>query len=257
MEFKKMKVALAGWSLVSRFRDKENPLLLLDFPRVAKEEFGIDVIEINNVFMESHEPDYLKKLVKAADNCDVKMIGMSVDGTGNLSQLDEGGRKQAVANAKAYFPISKALGLGYFRVNTGGDVNGPEEMIQACIRSYRELAEEAEKTGVKITIENHGGLSGNPDIIVRIMEAVGTPWIGTLPDWGNYPDEIRYEGIAKMAPYAAAAHVKFRSFNEQGEDTTIDAKRLAGIMRDAGFDGYLCIEILDVLKAKALLEKYI
>jgi len=140
-----MKVALAGWSLVSRFRDKENPLLLLDFPRVAKEEFGIDVIEINNVFMESHEPDYLEKLVKAAE----------------------------------------------------------------------------------------------------------------LPDWGNFPDEIRYEGIAKMAPYAVAAHVKFRSFNEQGEDPNIDAKRLAGIMRDAGFDGYICIEILDILKAKALLEKYI
>lgn len=242
---------------MSRFRDEEKPLLLLDFPRVAKEEFGIDVIEINNVFMAPHEPDYLEKLVEAADSQGVKMIGMAVDGTGDLSQLDEDGRKQAVANAKAYFPISKALGLGYFRVNTGGDVNGPEEMIQACIRSYRELAAEGEKTGVKITIENHGGLSGNPDITVRIMEEVGTPWIGTLPDWGNFPDEIRYEGIAKMAPYAVAAHVKFRSFNEQGEDPNIDAKRLAGIMRDAGFDGYICIEILDVLKAKALLEKYI
>ena len=60
-----------------------------------------------------------------------------------------------------------------------------------------------------------------------------------------------------MAPYAAACHAKFREFDENGEDPTIDANRLLGIMRDTGFDGYVCIEIPDVLKAKALLEKYI
>jgi len=252
-----MEVALAGWSLVRRFKAEENPLLLLDFPRVAVEEFGISVVELNNVFMASHEPDYLEELNQAAKRYGVKMIGMAVDGTGDLSQVDESARKQAVANAKAYFPIAKALGLGFFRVNTGGQANGPEEMVQACINSYRELAEEGAKTGIRITIENHGGLSTDPDVVVRIMEEVGTPWIGTLPDFGNYPDEIRYEGIAKMAPYAAACHAKFREFDENGEDPRIDAKRLLGIMRDTGFDGYVCIEIPDVLKAKALLEKYI
>jgi len=252
-----MKVALAGWSLVRRFKAEENPLLLLDFPRVAVEEFGINVIELNNVFMASHEPDYLEELIQAAKKHNVTMIGMAVDGTGDLSQTDESARKEAVENAKVYFPIAKTLGLGFFRVNTGGQANGPEEMVQACIKSYGELAAEGEKFGVKITIENHGGLSADPDVVVRIMEEVGTPWIGTLPDFGNYPDEIRYEGIAKMAPYAAAAHAKFREFDENGEDPTIDAERLVDIMRQTGFDGYICIEIPDVLKAKALLEKYI
>jgi len=252
-----MKVALAGWSLVRRFKAEENPLLLLDFPRVAVEEFGIHVVELNNVFMASHEQEYLEEIIQAAEKYDVEMIGMAVDGTGDLSQLDEAARKQAVANAKAYFPISKTLGLDYFRVNTGGSADGPEDMIQAAINSYRELAEEGAKTGIKITIENHGGLSTNPDVVVRIMEEVGTPWIGTLPDFGNYPDEIRYEGIAKMAPYAAAAHAKFREFDENGEDPTIDAKRLVNIMRDAGFDGYICVEVPRVLESKALLEKYI
>lgn len=252
-----MKIALAGWSLVRRFKAEENPLLLLDFPRVAVEEFGINVVELNNVFMASHEQDYLEELIRAAKKYGVEMIGMAVDGTGDLSQLDESARKEAVENAKVYFPIAKTLGLGYFRVNTGGQANGPEEMVQACINSYRELAEEGARTGIRITIENHGGLSADPDVVVRIMEEVGTPWIGTVPDFGNYPDEIRYEGIAKMAPYAAAAHAKFREFDEHGEDPKISAKRLLDIMREAKFDGYVCIEIPDVLKAKALLEKYI
>jgi len=252
-----VKVALAGWSLVRRFKAEENPLLLLDFPRVAVEEFGINVVELNNVFMASHEPDYLEELIQAAKKYNVKMIGMAVDGTGDLSQVDESARREAVENAKVYFPIAKTLGLGFFRVNTGGEANGPEEMVQACIKSYRELAAEGAKTGIKITIENHGGLSTDPDVVVRIMEEVGPPWIGTLPDFGNYPDEIRYEGIAKMMPYAAAVHAKFREFDENGEDPTIDAKRLVGIMKQGGFDGYICVEIPRVLEAKALLEKYI
>ena len=252
-----MNIALAGWSVVRRFKAEKDPLLLLDYPRVAVEEFGINVIELNNVFMASHEPDYLEELIQVAEKYDVEMIGMAVDGTGDLSQVDESARKKAVENAKVYFPIAKALGLGYFRVNTGGQADGPEEMVQACINSYRELAEEGAKTGVKITIENHGGLSTNPDVVVRIMEEVGTPWIGTLPDFGNYPDEIRYEGIGKMMPYAEAVHAKFQGFDERGEDRKIDAKRLVDMMRQAGFDGYICIEIPDVLKAKALLERYI
>ena len=132
-----MKVALAGWSLVRRFKAEENPLLLLDFPRVAVEEFGINVVELNNVFMASHEPDYLEELIQAAKKYNVEMIGMAVDGTGDLSQTDESARKEAVANAKVNFQIAKTLGLGFFRVNTGGQANGSEEMVQACIMRQR------------------------------------------------------------------------------------------------------------------------
>lgn len=258
-----MKLALAGWSIVRRFRRQDNPLILLDYPKVAKEEFGINVVELNNVFMASHDQAYLKQLCKVAADAGVKMIGMAVDGTGDLSLLDENQRKIAVKNAMEYFDISEALGLSYFRVNTGGQA-GSEDMLKRCIESFRELAEEGKHRNIKVVIENHGGLSTDPNAIVKIMKEVGLDSIGTLPDFGNFPEEVRYEGIEKIAPYAVAFHAKFTEFSSEGEDVRTDAKQMIDIIKRSGFDGYLCIEFggksddhEGVLKSKALLERYI
>ena len=39
-----MEISLAGWSIHRRFQDKDNPLLMLDYPKVAAEEFGIHIV---------------------------------------------------------------------------------------------------------------------------------------------------------------------------------------------------------------------
>jgi len=233
-----VKVALAGWAIVHRFKDADNPLKLLDYFRVAKEEMGIDTVELNNVFMESHDDEYLQKIVDAAKAAGVTMLGMAVDGTGDLSLTDEEKRKQSVANAMEYFDIAKKLGLQYFRVNTGGKPEGGEDAIQACIRSFRELGEEGQRRGIALATENHGGLSYNPDVMVRIVKETGLPSVCTLPDFGNFPDEIRYEGIEKIMPYAIAVHAKWH----RQDGTRFDIPRLVEIVKRSGFDGYICIE---------------
>ena len=60
-----------------------------------------------------------------------------------------------------------------------------------------------------------------------------------------------------MLPYTPIPEAQVREFDENGEDPTIDTKRLIDMMTKAEFDGYICIEIPRVLEAKALLEKYI
>ena len=233
-----MKIGLAGWAIVHRFKDEANPLQLLDYFRVAKEEMGIDTVELNNVFMASHDDAYLQQIVDAANEAGVEMIGMAVDGTGDLSLTDEEQRKHSVANAMEYFDISEKLGLQYFRVNTGGKPDGGEDSIQACIRSFRELGEEGQRRGIAIATENHGGLSYNPDVMVRIVKETGLPSVRTLPDFGNFPEEIRYEGIEKIMPYAIAVHAKWHL----QDGTRFDIPRLMDIVKRSGFDGVVCIE---------------
>jgi len=259
-----MKVALAIYSIRRRFGDKDNPLKLIDCPKVVKEEFGIDAIELYNRFLASKDESYLKEVVQAADEAGVELIGMSVDVPGNLSAVNEEQRKEAVENNREYIPVAKALGLPQFRVNTGGGSPVTEEVIQACIRSLRELTEEAGKDNIKIVLENHGGLSGDPDIMVRLIKEVSPELLGSQPDFGNFPEEIRYEGIRKITPYAPLVHAKMYEFDEQGEETRLDIKRIIGILEDIGFDAYLAIEFEGpgsdhegVLKSKALLEKYL
>src|SRR5919202_2118016 len=82
------RLSLAGWSLVRRFRSQENPLALLDFPRVARQEFGFDAIELNSPFFTSLDGDYLAELRGNAEREGVELLGIAVDHQGDLASLD-------------------------------------------------------------------------------------------------------------------------------------------------------------------------
>lgn len=259
-----MKISLAGWSLHRRFYDKANPLKLTDFAEIAKIQFNIDAIELNNIFFESTEKEYLDKLNKAAKKFGVSMLNIAVDNHGNLTSPDPDERAEAVERVRPWFSIAKTLGMSAIRANTGGGVNPPEQEVQWAIESFVKLSHIGKGNGIKIIIENHGGLSGNPDNMVAIVEGVGNEWIGTLPDFGNFPDDIRYIGLEKIAPYAHSVHAKMYEFNEEGEDTKIDVKRCINILKKANYNGYLGIEFegkgddyQGIKMSKTLLEKYL
>jgi sugar phosphate isomerase/epimerase len=239
-----MNIGLAGWAINGRFRAKENPLKMVEFPRVAKEEFGLDRIELNSPFLASRDDDYLKAIVKAARDAGVIMEGMAVDGTGDLSLLDSAKRAESVANAMAFFDVAEKLGLRYFRVNTGGRPDGPPEMMAACIDSFRRLCKEGEKRGIKIATENHGGLSTDPKMMVKLVVGVDSPAMATLPDFGNFPEEIILSGMAQLMPWAVGLHVKW---TRRDKDRNVapgkrDIPALVKIAKQAGFGGTLFIE---------------
>lgn len=279
------KISLAGWSLHRRFQRSEDPLQLIDFPRVAKEEFGLEAIELNSPFFPTTDEGYLDDLKGAAEEAGVRLVGMAVDGTGDPSSLDEAAREESIERILPWFGVAKSLDLPFFRVNTGGaGMANDAEALNQCIKSFRMLAREAEAYGVRLAIENHWGLSSNPENIVRIIEAVGSDFLGTLPDFGNFPDErrpeefaeirpalpgnirtgddLRYWGLERMAPYAFGVHAKMLEFDEAGNEARIDVARCVEILKKAGFDGYWGIEFEGsgdeeegVRKSKALLER--
>jgi sugar phosphate isomerase/epimerase len=234
-----MRIGLAGWALVQRFKAEADPLRMVDFFGVVREEFGIEVVEINNVFLESYESGYLATVKQAAADAGVEMEGMAVDQTGDLSVLDEETRKQHIASAMSHFGVAEQLGLRYFRVNTGGKADGPPEMLEACIDSFRQLAEEGQKRGIAIATENHGGLSTDPDMMVKLVEGVGLPTMKTLPDTGNFPEDILLDGIRKLMPWAANVHFKWTRRDAEGKR---DVPALVKVVKEAGFDGTLMIE---------------
>ncbi len=269
-----MEMALAGWSIHRRFKSRQ--MTLVDFPRIAAEEFGIERIELNSPFFEYDVPDRpagspvksqnLRDIKRAAGDAGVRCLSIAVDGHGNLAALDESERQAAVENHRKWFDIANELGCTSFRANSGG--HGPagtdEQQIQQCIRSFAQLAEIGRKNNMVVTVENHGGISSSPEIIVRIMQEVDSPFCRVLADFLNWSKEDdKLANLRKIAPYAFATHAKFLSFDDRGESPEIDAGQAVRILREAGYHNPFGIEYEGstndhegVLKSKALLLKY-
>jgi len=115
-------------------------------------------------------------------------------------------------------------------------------------------------------VENHGGLSSDPESLVQVMERAAHPSVGTLPDFGNFPAGTdRYQATAAMMPYARAVSAKCYDFDADGNETSIDFERMMRIVVDAGYRGFVGIEYEGqrlsepegVLAAKRLLERLV
>jgi L-ribulose-5-phosphate 3-epimerase len=236
-------MSLAGWSLVRRFRAAENPLALLDFPRVAREEFGFDTVELNSPFFASLDGDYLDELSDSAAQAKVRLLGIAVDGMGDLASLDAVAREEGVQRHIPWFDAAMRLDCEFVRVNLGGhNTTDPEAAVRAGIASFGALAQAAGERGVTLVVENHWGLSADPANMVRIITTVNDGRFGALLDFGNFPDDIRYDALTRIAPYARTVHAKFKDFDANGAPLEIDVARCVTIVRGAGYTGNWGIE---------------
>jgi sugar phosphate isomerase/epimerase len=241
------KISLAEWSLNrALFSRKINNL---DFPKIARDEYGIEAVEFVNQFFKdkAHDDEYLKDLKKRAQDSGVTCVLIMIDGEGDLSAPDTGARKTAVKNHTKWVDAAAALGCHAIRVNTGSHYSPTDvtNVAEAC----GELTDYGVKHGIEIICENHGGPSSNPDALIALMKAVNKPTFGTLPDFGNFPKNKAgdyaidvYDAIARMMPYAKGVSAKSHDFDSAGNETKLDYPRILKIVTDAGYHGYVGIE---------------
>ena len=152
------RISLAEWSL-HRTLDS-GKMTNLDFPRVARADFGIEAIEYVNSFFKDKARDkaYLDELMKRCDGEGVKSLLIMVDGEGELAHEDEGERKKAVQNHHRWLDCAAYLGCHSIRVNAGGGGDEWEKQKRAA-DSLVQLACYADSTGLNVIVENHGGSS--------------------------------------------------------------------------------------------------
>ncbi len=241
------KISLAEWSLhKSLFK---NVITNLDFPRIAREQYGIDAVEFVNQFFKDKPRDaaYLAELKQRAADQGVTCVLIMIDGEGDLSAVDKAERSKAVDNHKAWVDAAASLGCHAIRVNTGNHY-GPTD-VEAIAEACSALTEYGASRKINIICENHGGPSSNPDALVALMKRVDHPRFGTLPDFGNFPKDRRevytidiYDAIARMMPYAKGVSAKSYDFAPDGREARLDFARILKIVTDAGYRGYVGIE---------------
>jgi sugar phosphate isomerase/epimerase len=245
-------ISLAEWSLHKALYAKE--FENLDFPRIAKETYGIDAIEYVNAFFKekARDSEYLKELKKRCDDLGVRSLLIMCDGEGRLGDPDDAKRREAVENHHRWVEAAKYLGCHSIRVNAASD-GGYDEQMKLAADGLRRLTEFGDQHEINVIVENHGGLSSNGAWLAGVMKTVAHPRCGTLPDFGNFcmdwgkKDDPaawydRYQGVQELMPFAKAVSAKSHEFDADGNEVRTDYARMMKIVVDAGYRGNVGIE---------------
>jgi L-ribulose-5-phosphate 3-epimerase len=256
------KISLAQWSLHRTLRAKE--IDHIDFARVAKRDFGIEAIEYVNSFFKDKARDaaYLAEMNKRAADEGVTQYLIMCDGEGRLGDPDAALRATAVENHRKWLEAAKVLGCVTIRVNAAS-VGSFEEQQKLAADGLRKLTELAAPMNLNVVVENHGGLSSDGKWLSGVMKMVDHPRCGTLPDFGNFYEYDRYQGVADLMPFAKAVSAKSHDFDEQGNESQKDYRRLMKTVLDAGYRSWVGIEYEGsklperegIAKTKVLLER--
>jgi sugar phosphate isomerase/epimerase len=256
------RISLAQWSLHETLF--AGTLDNLDFPRVAKQQFGIEAVEYVNQFFKdkAKDSDYLSELATRAADEGVTNVLVMCDGLGRLGDPEEKPRTAAVENHFPWVEAAKRLGCHSIRVNAASEGDFEEQQKLAADGLAR-LADYAAQMDMNVIVENHGGLSSNGGWLAGVMKLVDKPNCGTLPDFGNFHDYDRYRGVEELMPFAKGVSAKSHEFDADGNEVRTDYARMMKIVLEAGYNGWVGIEYEGkalpesegILATKRLLER--
>lgn len=256
----KFDISLAAWSVHRMVWASE--LKQIDMPDLCRRKLDLGGLELVNSFFPSPQFSYLLDLKKRAEDNGVKILLIMCDGEGDMGHADKAARMLAARNHRKWVDAAAVLGCHSIRCNSGGGTD--TDSIERCAESFAALVEYARPDGINIIVENHGGLSADPDAMIELIRKVNDPRFGTLPDFGNFPPHVdRYEAVRKWMPFAKAVSAKCHEFDEAGNETRTDYTKMMRIVTDAGYDGFVGIEyegpdgdeVAGILKCKKLLER--
>lgn len=245
---------------------KAGTLDLLDFPKTVVDGTGIKILEYFNGHMEDKagRNSYFRELRRRTDDLGATNTMILCRSENALDSSDSAIRRAAIDGYRPWLEAMNILGGQCIRV----DVRSPgelEEQKKYAIAGLRALCEVAQKEfdGLSIVVENHGNHSGNGKWVADVMKAVDLENCGTLPDFQNFKDYDPYLGVEEMMPWAKIVCAKSKDFDDEGNETNVDFRRMLKIVKDSGYRGTIGIEfeghgmdpVVGINATKRLIEK--
>ena len=237
----RFQISLAQWSLHRTLN--KGTLSNLDFPKYTKDTFGINAVEYVNGFFKDKAKDkaYLKDLKSRTDAEGIRNVLIMCDGEGDLGDPKKKVRTQSVDNHKKWIEAAKFLGCHSIRVNAAGS-GTPEEHAKQTAEALHTLSSFAKGFGINVIVENHGGLSSNGKWLASVLKSVNLSNCGSLPDFGNFADYDRYQGITDLMPFAKGVSAKSYDFDKEGNETSTDFFKAMQIVAASNYKGYVGVE---------------
>lgn len=241
----RFKVSLAEWSIHKAIQ--KGKLTNLDFPRIAKEN-DCEGLEFVNTLWGSPTAGYISRLQRRMNDTGTKAVLIMVDGEGMMGHSGKAQRMKAVKNHHKWVDAAAEVGCHSIRTNMYPEKQPttPAEIdafLGYCAESFTALCGYAKTAGINVIIENHGGISSNPDVVLALMKKVALPNFGTLPDFGNFPKDIdRYAAVTRLMTYAKGASFKCHFDGPNGTEDLYDIPRMLKVVEDSKYSGYIGIE---------------
>tara|TARA_B110000116_G_scaffold269603_1_gene285898 strand:- start:1397 stop:2386 length:990 start_codon:yes stop_codon:yes gene_type:complete len=255
------KISLAQWSIHKLIQSGK--ISAYEFAALAK-KWGFQGLEyvsqLYGVTESSSQSKELSRFIKLSNEkskqYDLDNLLIMIDEEGDLSVKSKKARKDAVQNHLKWIDAASEMNCHSIRINLFG-VNDPVSWADFSKESLIALSEYAAPLNINILVENHGYLSSNASLLMKVINDVNLPNCGTLPDFGNFclgringerwdtdclSEYNKYQGIEELLPLAFAVSAKSYDFDSNGEETTIDFKRMLQMVKNSGYKGYIGVE---------------
>ncbi|HEV7868184.1 MAG TPA: sugar phosphate isomerase/epimerase family protein [Chthoniobacteraceae bacterium] len=218
----------------------------------------MDVEELGPLDAATHA--YCMKLKRRAFQAGVSLICLSIHQ--DFVSPNPAERAKWIAHTEKCIELAYALGIPCIRLNSGRwktiasfddlmKARGIEPVLPGhtendgfkwCLESIHRCLELAAQRGVVLALENHWGLTATVEGMERILNALDSPWLGALIDTGNFLEDP-YDKIARLAPRAVLVQAKTYPGGGEWYTLDLDYPRIASILREAGYRGYVSLEM--------------
>ncbi len=235
-------------------RKPAKQMSLEDFIKRAH-ELKVDGVSLESCFIPRFDAAYLSEIKAMLDEYKLDRVFA----WGHPDGLEGGRNEKAFAEMVKSIEYAKAIGAKVMRV-VGASLQFRKEphgpMLEKLTRMFTEAVKVAAAHDVKLADENH--IDFNSDEMLSLIKAVNSPYFGINFDTGNFmrvlDDPIK--GMQKLAKHVLATHVKDLKPNKQASvddwfffsctpvgDGLVNNQKLAQILQDAGYQGFLAVEI--------------
>ena len=235
-----IKLSLAAYSF-RKFLDLKKPTMtLFDFIDYGA-DLPLDAVELTSYYFAETTDDYLDKLKDRAAKRKLAISGVPVGN--NFCLQDDDKRKAEVQKVKDWTARAAKLGAKTVRIFAGNLEKGDtlESAQKRVVDAMEECGAVAEKLGIYLALENHGGITDTPEHLLDLVKPVKSKALGVNVDTGNFKTADPYADIAKIAPYGVVSQIK-TEVHPSGVRQDADLKRIIKIFRDANFHGYVALE---------------
>jgi len=237
----RMTLGVAAYSFRVALDLKKPTMTLFDFIDLAA-TYPVTAVELTSYYFAETTPAYLAKLkAKCAER------KLSISGVPIRSDfcLADGKKLEAeLIHVKEWIERAATLGSPTVRIFAGNLPKGTtlETVRKQVVASLQECADAAEKRGVTLVLENHGGITGTPEGLLALVEPIASRGLAVNVDTGNFRTADPYADLAKIIPYGRTVQLKTELFPAGKPTEEADLARLVKMLKDANYDGVVTLE---------------